>query len=90
MMLMQIVCAIGTDDPAKVKEALEQWGREGRYQGVTGRVFLDAAGDRAYPNYIIWGVVLEDGTPKYIDAAYYYGINRNIVIFYEGRSLFWG
>ena len=90
MMLMQIVCAIGTDDPAKVKETLERWGREGKYHGVTGRVYLDKNGDRAYPNYIIWGVVLEGGTPKYIDAAYYYGIDRNIVVFYEGRSLFWG
>jgi len=90
MMLMQIVCYIGTDDPVKVRETLEQWGKEGKYQGATGRVFLDEAGDRAYPNYIIWGVVLEGRTPKYVNAAYYYGINRNIVVFYEGRSLFWG
>jgi branched-chain amino acid transport system substrate-binding protein len=90
MILMQIVCAVGTDDPVKVKETLEQWGKEGKYQGATGKVYLDAAGDRAYPNYVIWGVVLEGGTPKYIDAAYYYGTDRKIVVFYEGRSLFWG
>jgi branched-chain amino acid transport system substrate-binding protein len=88
MMLMQIVCSIGTDDPAKVRETLEQWSREGRYQGVTGRVFLDAAGDRAYPNYIIWGVVLESGTPKYVDAAYYYGTERKITVFDQGKPLF--
>ena len=88
MMLMQIVCAIGTDDPVKVRETLEQWGREGRYQGVTGRVYLDENGDRAYPNYIIWGVVLEGGTPKYIDAAYYYGTERKITVFDQGKPLF--
>jgi amino acid/amide ABC transporter substrate-binding protein, HAAT family (TC 3.A.1.4.-) len=88
MMLMQIVCSIGTDDPVKVRETLEQWGKEGKYQGVTGKVYLDAAGDRAYPNYVIWGVVLEGGTPKYVDAAYYYGTDRKIVVFDQGKSLF--
>jgi ABC-type branched-subunit amino acid transport system substrate-binding protein len=83
MMLMQIVCAIGTDDPVKVRQTLEQWGKEGRYQGVTGRVYLDAAGDRAYPNYVIWGVVLEGGPPKYVDAAYYYGTERRFSIWRE-------
>ncbi len=88
MMLMQIVCSIGADDPEKVKAALEQWGKEGRYQGATGKVYLDAAGDRAYPNYVIWGVVLEGGTPKYIDAAYYYGTDRKITVFDQGKPLF--
>jgi len=88
MLLMQIVCNIGADDPVKVKEALEQWGKEGRYQGVTGRVYLNEAGDRAYPNYVIWGVTLEGGTPKYVDAAYYYGAERKIEIFEQGRQLF--
>lgn len=88
MMLMQIVCSIGTDDPVKVRETLEQWGKEGKYQGATGKVYLDAAGDRAYPNYVIWGVVLEGGTPKYVDAAYYYGTDRKIVVFDQGKPLF--
>jgi branched-chain amino acid transport system substrate-binding protein len=88
MILMQIVCSIGTDDPVKVRETLEQWGKEGKYQGVTGKVYLDAAGDRAYPNYVIWGVVLEGGTPKYVDAAYYYGTDRKIVVFDQGKPLF--
>jgi len=88
MMLMRIVCEIGTDDPEKVKAALEQWGKEGKYQGVTGKVYLDAAGDRAYPNYIIWGVVVEGGTPKYIDAAYYYGTERKVTVFDQGKPLF--
>lgn len=88
MLLMQIVCSIGTDDPEKVKAALEQWSKEGRYQGATGKVYLDAAGDRAYPNYVIWGVVLEGGTPKYVDAAYYYGTDRKITVFDQGKPLF--
>ena len=88
MMLMQIVCSIGTDDPVKIRETLEQWGKEGKYQGATGKVYLDAAGDRAYPNYIIWGVALEGGTPKYIDAAYYYGTERKITVFDQGKPLF--
>ncbi len=83
MMLMQIVCSIGTDDPVKVRETLEQWGKEGKYEGATGKVYLDAAGDRAYPNYIIWGVALEGGTPKYVDAAYYYGTERRFSIWRE-------
>jgi hypothetical protein len=80
---MQIVCTIGTDDPVKVKETLEQWSKEGKYQGATGKVYLDAAGDRAYPNYVVWGVVLEGGTPKYVDAAYYYGTERRFSIWRE-------
>jgi len=88
MMLMQIVCSIGTDDPEKVKAALEQWGKEGRYQGATGKVYLDSAGDRAYPNYVIWGVALEGDTPKYIDAGYYYGTDRKIAVFDQGKPLF--
>jgi branched-chain amino acid transport system substrate-binding protein len=83
MMLAQIVCSIGTDDPVKVRETLEQWSKEGKYQGATGKVYLDAAGDRAYPNYVIWGVALEGGTPKYIDAAYYYGTERRFSIWSE-------
>jgi len=88
MILMQIVCAIGTDDPVKVRQTLEQWGKEGRYQGVTGKVYLDEAGDRAYPNYVIWGVVLEDGTPKYVDAAFYHFAERKITIYDQGKPLF--
>ena len=88
MMLMQIVCQLGTDSPDQVKAALEQWGKDGRYAGVTGKVYLDEAGDRAYPNYVIWGVVLEGGQPKYIDAAYYYGTDRKITIFDQGKALF--
>lgn len=88
MMLMQIVCQLGTDDPDKVRATLEQWGRDGTYQGVTGKVYLDAAGDRAYPNYIIWGVVTEGGQPKYIDAAYYYGTDRKIVAYDAGKTFF--
>jgi branched-chain amino acid transport system substrate-binding protein len=88
MMLAQIVCSIGTDDPVKVRETLEQWSKEGKYQGATGKVYLDAAGDRAYPNYVIWGVVLEGGTPKYLDAAYYYGTERKVAVFDQGKPLF--
>jgi branched-chain amino acid transport system substrate-binding protein len=88
MMLVQIVCSIGTDDPVKVRQTLEQWSKEGKYQGATGKVYLDAAGDRAYPNYVIWGVVLEGGTPKYVDAAYYYGTERKITVFDQGKPLF--
>ncbi|ACB40507.1 Extracellular ligand-binding receptor [Pyrobaculum neutrophilum V24Sta] len=88
MMLMQIICKTGTDDPEKVRAALEQWGRDGTYQGATGKVYLDQAGDRAYPNYVIWGVAVVNGTAKYVDAAYYYGTERKITIFDQGKSLF--
>ena len=88
MMLMRIVCELGTDDPVKVRETLERWGREGRYKGVTGVVYLDEAGDRAYANYVIWGVVLKDGKPQYVDAGYFYGVERRIEVFDEGRELF--
>lgn len=88
MMLMQIACQLGTDDSDKVKATLEQWGRQGTYQGVTGKVYLDEAGDRAYPNYVIWGVALEGGQPKYVDAAYYYGTDRKITIFDQGKQFF--
>ncbi|MEM1616503.1 MAG: ABC transporter substrate-binding protein [Pyrobaculum sp.] len=88
MLLMQIVCQLGTEDPDKVRATLEQWGRDGTYQGVTGRVYLDAAGDRAYPNYIIWGVVTEGGQPKYVDAAYYYGADKKIEVYDAGKPLF--
>ncbi|ABL87770.1 amino acid/amide ABC transporter substrate-binding protein, HAAT family [Pyrobaculum islandicum DSM 4184] len=88
MMLMQIICKTGTDDPEKVRATLEQWGKEGTYQGATGKVYLDQAGDRAYPNYVIWGVAIVNGTAKYVDAAYYYGAERRITIFDQGKSLF--
>ncbi|MEM4673728.1 MAG: ABC transporter substrate-binding protein [Pyrobaculum sp.] len=88
MMLMRIVCELGTDDPVKVRETLERWGREGTYKGVTGVVYLDEAGDRAYANYVIWGVVLKDGKPQYVDAGYFYGVERRIEVFDEGRELF--
>jgi len=88
MILMKIVCQLGTDDPDKVKATLEQWGRNGTYVGVTGRVYLDEYGDRAYTNYVIWGVVVEGGQPKYIDAGYYYGTDRKIVVYDQGKPLF--
>ncbi|WP_193322833.1 ABC transporter substrate-binding protein [Pyrobaculum calidifontis] len=88
MMLMKIVCELGTDDPDKVKATLEQWAKEGKYSGVTGKVYLDEYGDRAYPNYLIWGVVVEGGQPKYIDAGYYYGTDRKIVVYDQGKPLF--
>jgi len=88
MILMKIVCELGTDDPDKVKATLEQWGKEGKYVGVTGKVYLDEYGDRAYPNYVIWGVVIEGGQPKYIDAGYYYGTDRKIVVYDQGKPLF--
>lgn len=80
MMLMQIVCQLGTDDVAKVKAALEQWGRSGRYIGVTGKVFLDENGDRTLSNYIIRGVKLINGTARWVDAAYYYGETDRIEV----------
>jgi len=88
MILMKIVCELGTDDPDKVKATLEQWAREGRYAGVTGKVYLDEYGDRAYPNYVIWGVIAEGGQPKYIDAGYYYGTDRKITVYDQGKYLF--
>jgi len=88
MMLMKIVCELGTDDPDRVKATLEQWAKEGKYAGVTGKVYLDEYGDRAYPNYVIWGVVIEGGQAKYIDAGYYYGTDRKIVVYDQGRPLF--
>ena len=78
MMLAQIICNLGTDDPERVRAELERWGREGRYTGVTGAVYLDENGDRAFPNYIIWGVKAVEGKPRYVDAGYYYGLNRTI------------
>ncbi|MFN3805495.1 MAG: ABC transporter substrate-binding protein, partial [Pyrobaculum sp.] len=61
MMIMQIICQLGSADPDKVRATLEQWGKDGKYTGVTGKVFLDENGDRAYPNYLIYGVVITDG-----------------------------
>jgi len=88
MILMKIVCEIGTDDPDRVKATLEQWAKEGKYSGVTGKVYLDEYGDRAYPNYLIWGVVVEGGQPKYIDAGYYSGTDRKITVYDQGKPLF--
>lgn len=88
MILMKIICELGTDNPDSVKAALEQWGKEGRYKGVTGTVYLNEYGDRAYPNYLIYGVVTDGGKPKYINAAYYTGADRKITIYPEGQQLF--
>ncbi|MFN7105727.1 MAG: ABC transporter substrate-binding protein, partial [Pyrobaculum sp.] len=88
MMLMQIICQLGSTDPDKVRAALEQWGKDGKYTGVTGKVFLDEKGDRAYPNYLIYGVVATDGRAEYVNAAYYYGTERKISLFKEGEPLF--
>jgi branched-chain amino acid transport system substrate-binding protein len=33
-------------------------------------------------------VALEGGTPKYVDAAYYYGTERKVAVFDQGKPLF--
>ncbi|MFN7106576.1 MAG: ABC transporter substrate-binding protein, partial [Pyrobaculum sp.] len=88
MLLATIVCQLGTTDPEKVRAALEQWGRDGKYTGVTGKVYLNENGDRAFPNYLIWGVVVEGGSVKYIDAGYYYGAERKLNKYPQGEALF--
>ncbi|MFN3804242.1 MAG: ABC transporter substrate-binding protein [Pyrobaculum sp.] len=70
-MLGEIMATIGTDDPDKVRATLEQWGKEGRYKGATGVVLLDENGDRANPNFVLWGVAVRDGKPTYIEVGYY-------------------
>ncbi len=88
MLLATIVCQLDTTDPEKVRTALEQWGREGKYTGVTGTVYLNENGDRAFPNYRIWGVVVEGERVKYINAGYYYGAERKLIKYPEGEALF--
>lgn len=89
-MLGEIMATIGTDDPDKVRATLEQWGREGRYRGATGVVLLDENGDRANPNFLLWGVALKNGTAAYIEVGYYNFDNDSIVFTTEGRQYFRG
>lgn len=88
MMLAQIMATIGTDDPDKVRATLEQWGKEGRYRGVTGVVLLDENGDRANPNFLYWSVVFKNGTPQYIYAGYYNYDKDTIEVTQEGSNVF--
>jgi amino acid/amide ABC transporter substrate-binding protein, HAAT family (TC 3.A.1.4.-) len=89
-MLGEIMATIGTDDPDKVRATLEQWGKEGRYKGATGVVLLDENGDRANPNFLLWGVTIKDGKPTYIEVGYYDYDKDKIEFTEEGRQYFYG
>ncbi len=87
-MLGEIMASIGTDDPERVRATLEKWGREGAYKGATGVVLLDENGDRANPNFILWGVELRDGNAVYIEVGYYDYDKDAIEFTQEGRRYF--
>lgn len=89
-MLGEIMASIGTDDPDKVRATLEQWGREGRYKGATGVVILDENGDRANPNFLLWGVTIKNGTSTYIEVGYYDYDKDSIEFTPEGKQYFYG
>jgi len=89
-MLGEIMATIGTDDPDKVRATLEQWGKEGRYKGATGVVLLDENGDRANPNFVLWGVAVKDGKPTYIEVGYYDYDKDKIEFTTEGKQYFYG
>jgi len=87
-MLGEIMATIGTDDPDKVRATLEQWGKEGRYKGATGVVLLDENGDRANPNFLLWGVTSKNGTLTYIEVGYYDYDKDTITFTQEGQQYF--
>ncbi len=90
-MLGEIMAAVGTDsDPDKLRATLEQWGKEGQYRGAAGVVLLDENGDRANPNFLIWGVSLKDGKPTYIEVGYYDYDKDQIIFTEEGKQYFYG
>ncbi|MEM4765196.1 MAG: ABC transporter substrate-binding protein, partial [Pyrobaculum sp.] len=87
-MLGEIMATIGTDDPDKVRATLEQWGKQGTYKGATGVVLLDENGDRANPNFLLWGVAVKDGKPTYIEVGYYDYDKDAIQLTEEGKQYF--
>jgi len=89
-MLGEIMATIGTDDPDKVRATLGQWDKEGRYKGATGVVLLDENGDRANPNFVLWGVAIKDGKPTYIEVGYYDYDKDEIEFTTEGKQYFHG
>ncbi|AET32762.1 ABC transporter substrate-binding protein [Pyrobaculum ferrireducens] len=89
-MLGEIIATIGTDDPDKVRATLEQWGKQGTYKGATGVVLLDENGDRANPNFLLWGVAMKDGKPTYIEVGYYNYDKDTIEFTPEGKQYFYG
>lgn len=90
-MLGEIMATVGTDsDPDTLRATLEQWGKEGRYKGATGVVLLDQNGDRANPNFVLWGVTIKDGKPTYIEVGYYDYDKDKIELTTEGKQYFYG
>ena len=89
-MLGEIMATLGADDPDKVRATLEQWGKEGTYKGATGVVLLDQNGDRANPNFVLWGVAVKDGKPTYIEVGYYDYDKDRIEFTTEGKQYFYG
>jgi branched-chain amino acid transport system substrate-binding protein len=53
----------GSEDPAKVRDALLEVGQN--YQGASGTITFDEGGDRLGGIYEIWEVVKEDGEFKF-------------------------
>lgn len=84
------MATIGTDDPDEVRAALEQWGEQGTYKGATGVVLLDENGDRANPNFLLWGVAIKDGKPTHIEVGYYNYDKDTIEFTPEGKQNFYG
>jgi len=54
-LILDACAKTGTDDPAKVREALLSLGRD--YEGVSGRLTFDGQGDRISGVYELWAVV---------------------------------
>ncbi|MBP1448593.1 MAG: ABC transporter substrate-binding protein, partial [Thermoproteus sp.] len=88
MFIMKAVATLGTADPTKVAQLLEQWGKSGSFVGVTGPVYLDQYHDRVYASYLIMGIGIVNGTPAWVNAAYYNGTTGQITVYPQGQSFF--
>jgi amino acid/amide ABC transporter substrate-binding protein, HAAT family (TC 3.A.1.4.-) len=53
-------------------------------------VLLDQNGDRANPNFVLWGVTIKDGKPTYIEVGYYDYDKDKIEFTTEGKQYFYG
>jgi branched-chain amino acid transport system substrate-binding protein len=53
-------------------------------------VLLDENGDRANPNFVLWGVSLKDGKSTYIEVVYYDYDKDQIIFTEEGQQYFYG
>lgn len=80
MMLMQAICQIGADDPDKIRAVLEQWGREGTYAGLTGKVFFNQYNDRTYVTWDVYSLRASDGKIERSIIARYDSRNKNFEI----------